>query len=869
MSSSDEDLSHISIEFGEQDSKEAQKRKVAFRLGFCAVVLVAISFVVLIVATSIGWVKTFSFFENLFGTSIPDHILRLPDYVRPLTYNLKMKVYLPSYPDVPPEKEMTFDGEVDILVEVLAPTNLIILHMLDIAIKNVHVSMNGEDIFVKHKSIERMEVGVFLLSSTIPADQHIRVKVIYTGVIQNDRLGGLYKTSYKDIDGSLKIAAVTHFEPSHARRMVPCFDEPAFKAKWTVTIIHPERTTAISNAKEIDTIRETNLPWRTTSFEETPKMSTYILAIAVSEFKFVEGHTKADVRVRVWSRPAALNRTSKDLPTGIWFLDFYNSHFGIKYPLPKLDMVAVPDFSAGAMENWGLNTYIESVLWSDSQFSGTVTVAHELAHQWFGNLVTCMWWNDIWLNEGFATYMSFEAMKPLTKLFLTDVIENALEADSVATSHPLSFKIDRPVEVVEGFDTVTYFKGACLLGMIAALMGEENFNKGIKRYLMKFSYGNARSQDLFDVLDTVTTQLEGPDGNNLSVKRFANQWTMQMGFPLVTVEAVNSSLFKITQSRYKKNPNAVEVEKYRNPEYGFKWEVPIWYQLDDEPVKLAWLRRDSPLHIFANTERSTLVVNAERRGFYRQNYDEKGWRKITQQLISNHKIYSKDTKEAIIYDAFAAAAINRLNYTTVLRLLEHLERKKEYFWLQAASAGLRHIRRHIYTEKGLVSFQRYVRKLLGTHPLEASSFWMKPTGENCKAEDAEECSAKYVKIFEEGVLSKCESGTRASSCVELPIPERSAAYCYGIKELGNQAYDTVMELLRMETVPDERERLISALGCHKDISVLRSTLELATNREQFRLQEISGVFEAVASYSVSSGLVFNFLLENWNKIYGR
>ncbi|KAK5981992.1 Aminopeptidase [Trichostrongylus colubriformis] len=629
--------------------------------------------------------------------------------------------------------------------------------------------------------------------------------------------------------------------------MVPCFDEPDFKAKWTVTVIHPEGTTALSNGKEIDNIKEANLPWRTTTFEETPKMSTYILAIAVSEFKFVELYTKAGVRLRVWSRPEALNETLTSVHYGVAFLDFFNHHFRIRYPLPKLDMVALPDFIAGAMENWGLVTYRELVLRDDNEVFGSLIVTHELAHQWFGNLVTLKWWNEIWLNEGFATYMSFVALaqlsndKSATKSMLIGATESALQADSLATSHPLSFKIDKPVEVEEAFDTISYSKGASLLGMIAALMGEKNFNKGVRRYLMKFSYGNARSQDLLDVLDTVATQAEGPDGNKLSMKRFANQWILQMGFPLVTVKAVNSSFFEITQSRYKNNPNAVEVEKYRSPKYGFKWEVPVWYQLDHEPVKLAWLRRDSPLYILANTARSILVVNAERHGFYRQNYDEEGWRKIMQQLISNHKIYSAHTITAIINDAFAAAAINRLDYTTVLRLVENLTRKK-----------------------------RYMRKLLGRNSydlLQASTFWIVPTGSYCPA-DAEECSAKYVKIFEEGILSKCETGTGASSCVELPIPERKAAYCYGVKELGNQAYDKVMELFRAETVPMERQRLISALGCHKDVSVLRSTLELAKNREQFRLEEVSAVFEAVASNFVGSELTFNYLLENWIEVYG-
>ncbi|KAK5981991.1 hypothetical protein GCK32_002911 [Trichostrongylus colubriformis] len=867
MSSSDENSSHISIEFGEQDSKEAQKRRVASRFGFCAVVLVAISFAVLIIGTLIGWKKTYSFLENSFGTSIPDYtFLRLPGYVRPLTYNLTVKVYLPSYPDVPPEKELTFDGEVDILVEVLAPTNLIILHMLDIGIKNVHVLMNEEDIFVQHKSNERMEVGVFLLRSTIPAKQRVRVKVVYTGVVQTDRLSGLYRTTYKDINGSLKTAAVTHFEPSSARRMVPCFDEPDFKANWTVTIIHPEGTTALSNGKEIGEVREKRSPWITSTFEETPKMSTYILAIAVSEFKFEEGYTEADVRIRVWARPEALNGTSPSLRKGYWHLDFYGHHFGIKYPLPKLDLLSLPDFPAGAMENWGLNTYKEDGLWNGDEVSPELLVAHEFAHQWFGNLVTLKWWNDIWLNEGFATYMSFEAVGA-KKSLLVDALERALQADSLATSHPLSFKVDKPVEVDEGFDTLSYEKGACLLGMIATLMGEENFNKGVRRYLKKFSYGNARSQDLWDVLDTVTTHVKGPDGNNLSMKKFADQWTVQMGFPLVTVKAANSSYFEITQSRYKKDPNAMELEKYRNPEYGFKWEVPIWYKLDDQPVKLAWLKRDSPLHIFANTQRSILVVNAHRHGFYRQNYDEEGWRKITEQLISNHEIYSRYTITAIIHDAFAAAAINRLNYTTVLRLLERLERNKVYFPLEAAYTGLGHIRSHISREKDLKSFQRYMKKLLGS-PLEASYFWMMSVGSYC-ALDNEECIARSARLFEEGVIAKCGPGAKASSCVWLYLDGRRGAYCYGIKELGNQAYDKVMELLRMETVPNERERLISALGCHKDVSVLRSTLELAMNSELFRLQEVSSVFEGVASNFVAKELVFNFLLENWNKIYRR
>ncbi|KAK5983070.1 Aminopeptidase N [Trichostrongylus colubriformis] len=312
--------------------------------------------------------------------------------------------------------------------------------------------------------------------------------------------------------------------------MVPCFDEPDFKANWTVTIIHPDGTAAISNGKEIGEVRETSSPWITSSFEETPKMSTYLLAIAVGEFKFFERYTNANVRFRMWSRPAALDSTLDGVLLGRMYLGFYEDRFGIEYRLPKQDMLALPDSQDGGMENWGLITYRENDIWSDAEGSGRLLVAHELAHQWFGNLVTLKWWNDIWLNEGFATYMSYVADSKVEfgekKKYVFNAIESALQADSLATSHPLSFKIDKPVEEI--LDTITYKKGASLLAMIAALMGEENFNKGVKRYLMKFSYGNARSQDLWDVLDTVPTQVKGPDGKSLSVKKFADQWTVQV-----------------------------------------------------------------------------------------------------------------------------------------------------------------------------------------------------------------------------------------------------------------------------------------------------------------------------------------------------
>ncbi|KAK6054514.1 hypothetical protein COOONC_07981 [Cooperia oncophora] len=243
--------------------------------------------------------------------------------------------------------------------------------------------------------------------------------------------------------------------------------------------------------------------------------------------------------------------------------------------------------------------------------------------------------------------------------FVVDTMESAFEADSLASSIPLIPTIDRMEEISEAFNTITYKKGASLLAMLMAVMGEDNFYKGVKvnnklstlkqppslwqwtlsiNYLRKFAYSNVDTEDLWEELDSVGSRIKGPKGGRLNTKLFADQWARQMGYPLVTVETVNSTTFVIFQERYKQNPKAHELEKYRSPPYKWQWDLPIWYHINNEPVKLKWLTRRSHFLISADTALTPIVLNAGRRCFYRQNYDEDGWRKIIRQLKNNHKV---------------------------------------------------------------------------------------------------------------------------------------------------------------------------------------------------------------------------------------
>uniref|UniRef100_A0A7I4YX32 Aminopeptidase n=1 Tax=Haemonchus contortus TaxID=6289 RepID=A0A7I4YX32_HAECO len=827
--------------------------------------------------------------------------LRLPKNIEPLLYDLSIKTYLPGYVSFPPEKNLTFDGQVGISLRVVEPTKSIVLNSKNITVIPDKCELFSGDKKLEIESIkehERLEKLEILLKNRLEKDQEVLLKIIYTGIISNT-LGGLYQATYTDTDGTVKIAAASQNEPTDARRMVPCLDEPSFKANWTVTVIHPKGTKAVSNGIETNGEGEVSGDWIISKFETTPRMSSYLLAVVVSEFDYIEGFTKSGVRFRIWSRPEAMNMTGYAKDAGIRCLEYYENFFDIKFPLKKQDMVALPDFSAGAMENWGLITYRENQLLYDDRYYGPINkqrvalvVAHELAHQWFGNLVTLKWWDDTWLNEGFATFVEYIGTDEISyknfrmdDFFLPDALAIGLDADAVSSTHPLSFRVDKAAEVAEAFDEITYAKGASVLVMLQAVIGEKNYKQAVTQYLKKFSYSNAQASDLWNVFDEVVKDVKGPDGNLMKTTEFASQWTTQMGFPLVTVKAFNATSLQITQTRYKTNKDALEPEKYRHPKYGFKWDIPLWYQEgDNKDIKLAWLTREEPLYLHVSNPDTSIVVNADRHGFYRQNYDANGWRKIIKQLKENHKAYSTRTRNAIIGDAFAAALIDQLEYETVFELLEYAKNEEEYLpWTETIS-GFYAILDFFGNEPESTSAKTFMMNILKPMYEKTS---MKYIADNYKNDSlffemnlqksvinaycflgSMECIKNYTDLFDKEVMKKCKDDDEASKCVSIAAPLRAKAYCYGVKEGGQVAFDKVMKLYYAENVQLEKDVLLQGLGCHKDITALKRLLLLALDRNSsfVRLQDVTDVYDAVSSNPVGEEFMFNFLLERWEEI---
>ncbi|PAV75254.1 hypothetical protein WR25_17695 [Diploscapter pachys] len=637
-------------------------------------------------------------------------------------------------------------------------------------------------------------------------------------------------------------------EPSDARRMVPCMDEPSFKANWTVTIIHPKGTTALSNGIDLSTQEHTD-GFMKTRFATTPKMSTYLLAVLVSAFEKIEKKTKRGTLFRIWARPEAINTTQYALEAGVKVLEFYEGYYGVSFPLEKQDMVAVPDFSAGAMENWGLVTYRETDLLYDPKIYSNegkrrvaVVIAHELAHQWFGNLVTMRWWDNLWLNEGFATFVEYiganhisDGAFQMDDYFIEAAQESAMETDKVASSHPLSFTVAKVEDVTEAFDGISYEKGGSFIQMLSTVMGKNNFDKGINLYLKQHSYSNAAAEDLWAALDKVLPDdVKGPDGNKLSVKEFANQWTKQMGYPVVTVNRLNSTTALLTQERFKPNKEAQEKAAYRNNKYGYKWDVPIWYMYgNDQTIRMAWLPRDQPLHLDLPKD-TVLIVNPDSRGFHRTNYNVSDWKTIAEMLNKDPESLPYRAKTRLLFDAYELANDDKLDFTVLFDLFNYVKKETNYFPASAVLANLNAIRNHYGSEPEKIYLEKFYKSLLDANYQKISDlsyiennyqndslfykmqyfsgFDLRILFNYCQLEGVD-CNEKFQAIFKEKVLAKCNDKDQLSECAEL---------------------------------------LMSAL-----------------NRDDglFRFQDASHVFTSVGNNLIADEFMFKFMLQRWDQIY--
>jgi aminopeptidase N len=547
---------------------------------------------------------------------------RLPSGVHPEAYKLTLT------PDL---QAATFTGSETIDVVLDAPSKTITLNAAEIKFGTVKAyalptaiynygKLGSQPVPVAPLQADRhpqtatttlddaKEQATFTFSEELPAGK-VTLAIEYTGIL-NDKLRGFYLSKTK-----ARNYAVTQFESTDARRAFPSFDEPALKATYDITLVIDSADTAISNTNIVSDKAGPVAGKHTLHFTTTPKMSTYLVAFLVGDFKCTEGKSDG-VPIRACSTPDKIELTKFAVDAAKYVLHYYDTYFGIKYPMPKLDMVALPDFEAGAMENFGCITYRETDLLIDSK-TGAIpakkrvaeVVAHEMAHQWFGDMVTMQWWDNLWLNEGFATWME---MKPVAQWhpewnFPQDVAQNldeTLDLDAQRTTHPIRATAETPEQIDEMFDGISYGKGGAVLGMVENYVGPEVFRQGVHNYLQAHMYGNATAEDFWNA-QTATS--------HLPVDKVMSSFVTQPGVPLLTLSAKQEGDVPVSQSRF--FLSATE-DNSRSGE----WTVPVCLKESGKPACRVLAPGDGTLALSTEVGVPLLYANAADKGYYRTAY---------------------------------------------------------------------------------------------------------------------------------------------------------------------------------------------------------------------------------------------------------
>jgi aminopeptidase 2 len=571
-------------------------------------------------------------------------------------------------------------------LDVVEDTTSISLNTIDLQIHSTTVS-SGDQIISKSPDVSRDEdsqTTKVSFDKTIPAGSKASLTMTFTGTL-NDNMAGFYRSSFKDENGNTTYLATTQMEPTDARRAFPCFDEPALKAKFTVTLIADEKMTCLSNMdvaseKTVDSAI-TKGKRKAVTFNPTPLMSTYLLAFVVGELNYIETNNFR-IPVRVYApkdRDIEHGRFSLELAAKT--LDFYEKTFDSPFPLPKMDMIAIPDFSAGAMENWGLITYRVVDVLIDEKVSGASTkqrvaetVQHELAHQWFGNLVTMDFWDGLWLNEGFATWMSWYSCNiffPDWKVwegYVTDNLAGALSLDSLRSSHPIEVPVKRADEINQIFDAISYSKGSSVLRMISKHLGEETFMEGVRQYLKKHAYGNTQTGDLWKALS---------DASGEDVAKVMDIWTKKVGFPVVSVtENPSASSIHVKQNRFLRTADVKPEED--------QTLFPIFLGLrtkEGVDKKVALTTREADIKL---KDLDFFKLNAEHSGIFRTSYSPERLAKLG--VAAKQGLLPVEDRAGMIADAGSLAASGYQKTSGILSLLDSFKSEPNFVvWQEITS----------------------------------------------------------------------------------------------------------------------------------------------------------------------------------------
>ena len=750
----------------------------------------------------------------------------------------------------PDFKNFTFMGKEKISVEIAKPTNKFILNSAEIKIKNCFVIIKGKTLKAKVNFDEKNEELTVTMPKKIKGKADLFIDFI--GIL-NDKLVGLYRSEYKDKQGKTKFMASTQFEAADARRAFPCWDEPEAKATFDVSVITDCNLTAISN---MPIISKKKIGKKTLyKFGRTPVMSTYLLYLGVGELEFLQGRL-GKTMIRIITTKGKKNLGKLSLQFTKQFLKWYEDYFKIPYPLPKLDMIAVPDFASGAMENWGAITFRETILLYDPKTSSTETkqhiaevISHEIAHQWFGNLVTMKWWNDLWLNESFATFMATKAVHDyyptwdLWDQFLIGETSGAMSLDALKTSHPIDVKVNKPSEVREIFDEISYNKGGTVLRMLENFLGEKNFRNGLKNYLTKHKYGNATTEDLWDALEKVSRK---------PVRKMMNSWIKQVGYPIIEV-TIKDSKISLTQKRYL-------AENERKSQKG-TWVIPVSLKTADS-LTFKLMTRQSETIALKDTD--WFKLNSGQMGMYRVKYGDETLEKFKE--LVEQKILSNTDRWGLQHDSFALCMSGQITLKRFLDFARSYLDEDDYL----VSSDLTGSLDFLYLVTSGEVFWDEIKEYNKEHfqKLFDRLGWDKKTGEkHTTALLRSLVIGSLGRLGDEEILD--EAKKRFNEFLKnqdsLDPDLRGVVYSLVAWSGDNTTYEILLKQFRKASMQEEKLRFLGALSVFQDEHLLARTLKLVLTKE-VRSQNLHLPIMRMALNPYGRKLVWPWLKKNWKQI---
>lgn len=763
--------------------------------------------------------------------------IRLPEHIVPIRYSITL------FPNL---EKFTFSGEEEITLEFTKSTNEITLHAIELKILSAEIKSKIKN--QKSKSIiydEKAETATISFEQEISKGE-VKLKLNFTGIL-NDKMRGFYKSKY-EIEGKPYHMAVTQFESTDARRAFPCFDEPAKKAIFDVRLIIPEDHVAISNTIETETVPHSP-GHKIVTFAPTPKMSTYLAAFIVGKFEHIETKTKSGVLVRVSTTPGKKHQAKFALETAKKCLEFYEDYFGIPYPLPALDLIAIPDFASGAMENWGAVTYRETAILVDEDLSATINkqhiayvIAHELAHMWFGNLVTMKWWTHLWLNEGFATYIGYLAIDNVfpewqiwTQFVYSDHAQ-ALELDGLKNTHAIEIEVHHPGEISEIFDAISYEKGASIIRMLAIYLGKEIFQEGLQMYLKKHQYANATTTDLWSALEKVSGK---------KVKEIMENWTGKPGYPLVSISEKNNKL-KLTQERFFSSP--LSANKSNN----VLWSIPLGSLLF------------SKKSLFIPRPKGFVKLNKGETSFIRVQYANSLMELFEEPI--RRKILAPEDRFGLIRDAFTLGQSGRSSTVDALKLVQAYDQEDNFIvWAQIAS-DLKTISNLIAGEPFADQYKAFCRNIFRS--IAAKLGWNKePQESHTRTLLRGVILSAYGSNGDGNTIQKAKQIFKEIIAGKAKIDSdlRGVVYNLVAQNGGEKEYLELKDLYAKSPFQEEKDRIFRALCSFKDINLLKQSLDMGFS-EQMRAQDRFKAVSFVWANSLGRNLAWEYVKKNWQSI---